>query len=159
MNDAIRERWMNIVCLVAPVLTILLVQLVGMGPKSAVASSAGVGFVPLPSVPGGISIGEELELPSTIVSPFPEIDEQAKDMLPGFGGEARSLENPLEFVLSSVMPSGTRPLAVINGRLCRPGHALGGGWTLREIHASGRSVAIEHRSGRTKKLTLSTQGG
>lgn len=159
MNDTLRERSLNIVCLIAPVFTILVVQLAGLGPSAAHASGSGMGFVALPSVPDSVTPDRDPIQHDGIVSPFPEFDDD--ESLQSFGSQesdGRAFVVEDEFELTSVMPSAVRPLAVINGRPCRPGHSLGGGWTLTSVESSGRGVTITHRSGRTKNLTLSTSG-
>lgn len=58
------------------------------------------------------------------------------------------------FTVSSILPNPKNPLAVINGKPCRVGDPLGGGWQLQSIDGNARTVTVIHVSGKRVKVGL-----
>lgn len=58
--------------------------------------------------------------------------------------------------LSSVLPSASRGVAVIDGRPVRVGDSPAPGWCILEIDGQSRSVVLVHASGERARLTMAT---
>lgn len=61
---------------------------------------------------------------------------------------------PPPLTLSTVLPSQTRPIAVIDGRPVTIGEAVSPGWTVTLIDGDSRSVTLTHSSGERAVLVL-----
>lgn len=127
------------------------------------ASRAGAIMIePMPDLPviAPSLIPSDTAVVSSVPSPFkfesepPPETRVAPQQRPG---PQRRTEPEVEFVLSSVMPSPTRPLAVINGKARRIGDAVEPGWVLTMIDGDARRVILTHQSGRTRTVEMATQ--
>ena len=67
-------------------------------------------------------------------------------------------ENTVVFVLSSVMGSSERSMAVINGKLRRIGDRLNDGWTVSAIDRDAGRVTVKSERGVSRVLSLPPQG-
>lgn len=75
-------------------------------------------------------------------------------ILPEIGKPAPKIEGIPEFLLTSVMPHSSRPLAVINGRPRSLGDEVVSGWTVTGIDGDARRVVLTGPDGRTVSLGM-----
>jgi len=155
------ESHMRLLCLgaiVAPSIIGVIAGHLGDG-----ASRAGAIMIePMPDLPvmGPSPIPPGTSVVSSVPSPFKSESEpppETRVARPQRSGSQRPTEPEVEFVLSSVMPSPTRPLAVINGKVRRIGDTVEPGWVLTMIDGDARRVILTHLSGRTRTLEMATQ--
>lgn len=64
------------------------------------------------------------------------------------------VERPANMTLTSIMVAGEQPVAVVMGKLRRPGDEIAAGWKLDSIDASAGLVTLRHTSGQTWVLQL-----
>jgi hypothetical protein len=106
------------------------------------------------------SVRHEIVLPARVASPFKFENEPASEprvTLPQRRAPEPRAEPEVEFLLTAVMPSPSRPLAVINGKARRIGDAVEPGWVLTMIDGDARRVIATHISGRTRTVEMATQ--
>ena len=95
--------------------------------------------------------------PGEIISPMtpPRVEAVIIDMPPSAPASAGPDIAPITtdgLALTSVVGDAQGGMAVISGRVLRPGAAVAQGWTLQSINPAARSVIIVHESGRTSEL-------
>lgn len=91
------------------------------------------------------------ELPSPFwTDPEPVQPEVVPEIIP----EAPKTKGVPEFILSTVMPHPTRPLAVINGRPRAIGDPAAPGWTLTAIDGEARQVVLTGPDGQLIRVRL-----
>lgn len=135
-------------------------------------------FVPLGAVGAIRLLGEGAQVSvAAIAEPVPELP-VFEPLRPGVGFEAESISDPFwreravatnefpdefiedgeqqverveapDFALTAVMPSATRPLAVIDGKPRKIGDVIAPGWELVGIDGNARCVTVRARDGRT----------
>jgi hypothetical protein len=159
MSGSMRVLSVRMLCVLTPTLAVLGFQRFVAPPSEARASDEGYGFVALPDV-SGVDLSER-ERSSSIGSAqgsplwFVEVEHQLA-AIPEIepSKETRRAPDPV-FVLSAVLPSRTKPLAVVNGKPHREGDVIVPGWRLRSIDGDARSVIMEHESGRMVRVSMS----
>lgn len=159
MSRSLKVISIRLGCVVAPTLAVLAFAGFVGEPSEARASGDSYTFVGLPDVSGvDLSRSERVEAIGAVDgSPmwFVEV-EHALAAIPGIEDEPeqKAVRDPV-FVLSAVLPSNSKPLAVVNGKPHREGDVIVPGWRLRTIDGSGRAVVLEHDSGRAVRVTMS----
>ena len=159
MSGSMRVLSVRMLCVLTPTLAVLGFQRFVAPPSEARASDGAYEFVALPDV-SGVDLSERersASLGSAQGSPlwFVEVEHRlaAIPEIEASEGE-RAVADPV-FVLGAVLPSRTRPLAVVNGKPHREGDVIVPGWRLRSIEGDGRSVIMEHESGRVVRVSMS----
>ncbi len=159
MNESVQILSMRMACVLVPTLAVLGFQRVIAEPRGAFASDASFGFVSLPDVSGVVVDDHVTDGVDEIVGSSPlwfvEIEHQLAEMT--------QIEKPKNvgavpdpvFVLSAVLPSRTKPLAVVNGKPHRAGDVVVPGWRLKSIDGASRSIVMEHDSGRVVRVSMS----
>lgn len=155
------DSQMRLLCLgaiLAPAAAGVISGYLGNGPSRAGA----IMIEPMPDLPVIVpaAIATEASPIPVMASPFKFESEPAPEpraTLPQRPLPERRTEPEVEFLLTAVMPSPSRPLAVINGKARRIGDAVEPGWVLTMIDGDARRVILTHISGRTRTVEMATQ--
>jgi len=158
MNDHSQIIGFRITAALAPVLVLGAFQFFLNEPTSANASNAFVAdtFL-LPEIPSDLSLDQETSRGFDAVSspfwfvesglPAPELPTINLPIKP-------PIANDPVFTLSAVLPSPTKSFAVVNGKARSQGDEIEPGWTLVLIDGDGRSIILQHTSGRKLRVSM-----
>ncbi|MCC5823456.1 MAG: hypothetical protein LAT64_05830 [Phycisphaerales bacterium] len=150
--------------------TLITGLLIVLAPAAAVYGSRHIGagagdaigaeIRPLPSVPDFEPLTATKANPTRFAdlpSPFWADPEPVQpEVVPEIIPEAPKAKGVPEFILSTVMPHPTRPLAVINGRPRAIGDPAAPGWTLTAIDGESRQVVLTGPDGQLVRVRLTT---
>ncbi|MFK7759029.1 MAG: hypothetical protein AB8C13_03670 [Phycisphaerales bacterium] len=158
MNKNAQIYSMRSLAVLGPILSLLGFQLFTSEPANASADYGSTEFYTLPEVPDVlVDTVHTTALNEVAESPFWfESKEIAMPFLPQVPvtEEVQLAEDPV-FTLTSVLPSGNRSLAIVNGKPHQEGAEIYPGWVLQTIAGKQRFIVVEELStGRRLRIRM-----
>lgn len=146
--------------IVVPTLCVFGSTFIGSGARTVAASEDPFEMVTLQTTPFYIErVGEPLSTQDFIPSPFyfessaAPIESIVKPADP-IVSRPKGVEKLPPVRVSSILPNGKTPLAIIDGKPRRVGDTLESGWTVLSINGDDFTVTLVHSSGQRARVGI-----